>query len=119
MKLQADKKRSKVSFEVGDKVFLKLEPYIQSSLAVRSNHKLAFKNFGPFTVLEKIDFVAYRLNIPDSSSVHPVFHASLVKKMVSSEHKVCPALPNSTALYQVPEAVMQTRLVRHGDTEVS
>lgn len=47
MKKQADQKRSEQSFAVGDWVFLKLQPYVQSSLAPRANQKLAFKFFGP------------------------------------------------------------------------
>jgi hypothetical protein len=43
MKGQADKKRSERSFVVGDRVFLKLQPYVQSSLAPRANQKLAFQ----------------------------------------------------------------------------
>jgi len=43
MKRQADKARSERSFHVGDSVFLKLQPYVQSSLAPRANQKLAFK----------------------------------------------------------------------------
>jgi ribosomal protein L21E len=42
MKLQADKKRSKIQFAIGDKVFLKLQPYVQSFLAHRAHQKLAF-----------------------------------------------------------------------------
>jgi hypothetical protein len=37
MKRQADKGRSERSFQVGDSVYLKLQPYVQSSLAPRSN----------------------------------------------------------------------------------
>lgn len=33
MEKQADQKRSERSFAVGDLVFLKLQPYVQSSLA--------------------------------------------------------------------------------------
>jgi transposase InsO family protein len=51
MKSQADKGRSERSFEVGDLVFLKLQPYVQFSLAPRSNQKLAFKFFGLFPVV--------------------------------------------------------------------
>lgn len=48
MKHQADKHRSERSFAVGDWVFLKLQPYVQASLAPRSCQKLAFKFFGPY-----------------------------------------------------------------------
>jgi hypothetical protein len=37
MKHQADKGRTEHQFEVGDLVFLKLQPYIPSSLAPRAN----------------------------------------------------------------------------------
>lgn len=42
MKKQSDKRRSERSFQIGDWVFLKLQPYVQSSLARRSSQKLAF-----------------------------------------------------------------------------
>jgi hypothetical protein len=83
MKTQADKKRSDVQFAVGDKVFLKLQPYIQSSLARRANKKLAFKFFGPYEIIVKIGFAAYELALPNGSTVHPIFHVSQLKKMVN------------------------------------
>ena len=54
MKRQADKHRAERSFEVGDQVFLKLQPYVQTSLAPRSSQKLAFKFFGPYTILARV-----------------------------------------------------------------
>jgi hypothetical protein len=54
MKNQADKHRSERSFEVGDWVFIKLQPYVQSSLAPRANQKLAFKFFGPYQIAAKV-----------------------------------------------------------------
>jgi hypothetical protein len=54
MKGQADKGISERQFQVGDPVYLKFHPYVQSSLAPRSNQKLAFKFFGPFLFLEHI-----------------------------------------------------------------
>lgn len=45
MKRQADEHRSERQFQVGDLVFVKIQSYVQSSLAQRSNQKLAFKFF--------------------------------------------------------------------------
>lgn len=54
MKKQVDGKRSECQFEINDWVFLKLQPYVQSSMADRSSNKLAFKFFGPYKVLSRI-----------------------------------------------------------------
>lgn len=64
MKTQADKHRTERVFKVGDEVFLKLQPYIQASVARHANHKLAYKFFGPYTILERVGEVAYRLDLP-------------------------------------------------------
>ena len=76
MKHQADKKRSFRSFEVGDSIYVKLQPYVQTSLGNRSSNKLSFQFFDPFTVTEKIDEVAYKLQLPEDCLIHPVFHVS-------------------------------------------
>jgi hypothetical protein len=69
MKKQADQKCSERKFRVGSMVYMKLQPYIESSILSRANQKLSFKFFGPFRVLEKVSKVAYRLQLPESSSV--------------------------------------------------
>jgi transposase InsO family protein len=58
MKQSADKKRVHREFEPGDMVFLKLQPYIQNSVVVRPNQKLAYKYFGPYRVLARVGKVA-------------------------------------------------------------
>lgn len=71
MKHQADKNGSERTFSVGDEVFLKLQPYIQTSVIRRANHKLSYKFFGPFRVLARIGEVACKLDLPPGSRVHP------------------------------------------------
>jgi hypothetical protein len=57
-KMQVDKHRSERSFEVGDSVYLKLQPYVQSSIATRASHKLSFLYFGPYQIIAKVGAVA-------------------------------------------------------------
>ncbi|WVZ69878.1 LOW QUALITY PROTEIN: hypothetical protein U9M48_018599 [Paspalum notatum var. saurae] len=110
MKKQADKGRSERSFEVGDQVFLKLQPYIQSSLAFRSNQKLAFKFFGPFEILAKCGPVAYTLKLPANCSIHPTFHVSQLKKAIGNHQLVALGLPDQISEYQIPVKVLKTRI---------
>lgn len=67
MKLYADKRRSEREFQVGDIVFLKLQPYKQSSIYIRRNLKLSSKYYGPYKILEKVGSVAYKLELPATS----------------------------------------------------
>ncbi|XP_066314427.1 uncharacterized protein [Miscanthus floridulus] len=118
MKHQADKKRSKRSFQTDDFVYLRLQPYVQSSLAPRSHHKLCFKYFGPFKVLSKIGTVAYELELPPTSSIHLVFHVSLLKPASSAVPAVSARLPDLDNNMQVSERVLQSRLHQHGNHSV-
>ncbi|KAI0500090.1 hypothetical protein KFK09_018298 [Dendrobium nobile] len=94
MKKQADSKRRDIQFGVGDKVYLKLRPYRQRTMAQRRNEKLTARYFGPFEVEEKIGEVAYRLRLPPTARIHPVFHVSQLRKVVG-EHAVSPELPST------------------------
>jgi hypothetical protein len=101
-KLQADKHRIERSFQVGDAVYLKLQPYVQTSIATRANNKLSFRYFGPYKVLAKVGTVAYKLLLPDSTSVHPGFHVSQLKKALPTLAQVSSDIRSLTPLKLMP-----------------
>jgi len=119
MKAQADKGRSEREFAVGNMVYLKLQPYIQSSVASRLNQKLAFRFFGPFQVSQRIGKVAYKLDLPSDSKIHPVVHVSQLKKHIAPHLQVSSDLtvfPDADSPQDVPIAVLDSRLVHHGSS---
>nr|GEU76829.1 retrotransposon-related protein [Tanacetum cinerariifolium] len=92
MKKSADKHRREVEFAIGDWVFLKLRSHRQQSIVRRIHQKLAARFYGPFLIIDKIGNVAYKLQLPESSKIHPIFHVSLLKHAVGN-HAVEPTLP--------------------------
>ena len=65
---------------MGDHIFLKVMPR-RGVIEFGKREKLASKYIRPFEILERVDIVAYRLTLPPSlSSVHDVFHVSMLQK---------------------------------------
>jgi hypothetical protein len=121
MKSNADKHRTEKEYQVGDKVLLKLQPYAQASVVNRPYPKLAYKYFGPYTILARIGRAAYRLELPADSQVHDVFHVSQLKDYRSDFSPVFAELPKFSALDVLntePELVLDRRLVKKGNAAV-
>ena len=69
-----------LEFEVGDHVFLKVMPK-RGVVRFGKRGKLSPRFIGPLKILERIGTVAYRLALsPSMSSVHEVFHVSMLRK---------------------------------------
>ncbi|KAD7477187.1 hypothetical protein E3N88_00323 [Mikania micrantha] len=79
MKSQLDQQRRELNFNVGDAVFLRIQPYRQKSLAKRRFEKLSPRFYGPYFITKRVGPVAYELALPDNSRIHPVFHVSMLK----------------------------------------
>jgi len=79
-KSYADTHRRKLSFEVGDYVYLKVSP-LRGTRRFQVRGKLAPRYIGPYPIMGRIGAVAYRLELPEEmSDVHNVFHVSQLKK---------------------------------------
>lgn len=120
-KQQANKHRSEREFKVGDQVYLKLQPFIQSSVAPRGNSKLCFRYYGTFKVLARVGAVAYRLDLPDDARIHPVIHVSQLKQhvppfvQVESDISHLPVEPDNTVS---PISFQNSRMVRKGSSSL-
>ena len=71
-KCHMDQHWRKASFLVGDYVYLKLQPYKQTSVVFQASMKLAPCFFGPYKVIEKVGSVAYNLALLPGSQIHDV-----------------------------------------------
>ncbi|KAJ5581518.1 hypothetical protein N7535_000138, partial [Penicillium sp. DV-2018c] len=72
MKRQYDRNHQPMQFQVGDKVYLKLGDGYNTPQNEVLPRRLAQRCVGRFTVLERVGRLAYRLNFPPDSRVHPV-----------------------------------------------
>jgi len=112
MKRYADLHRSDRVFEVGQLVYLRLQPYRQHSVVARKSLKLSPRFYGPFPILRRIGEVAYELQLPPQSKIHPVFHVSQLKPKLGTTAVPIPILPlvdSDGVLQPEPSAVLARR----------
>ena len=121
MKQQADKKQSDRQFDVGDWVYVKLQPYRQTTVAYKRCLKLSTKFFGPYQVLAKVDSVVYKLALPEGARVHPIFHVSQLKLHVGSAYtqSQLPLLDETGTLVKEPISILDRRMVKENNQAVT
>lgn len=101
-------------------VYIKLQPYIQNSVATRSSQKLSYKYFGSFKVIQKVGMVAYKLDLPSDARIHPVLHVSQLKKYIPLANVVDTDLsvmvPGQDAC---PVHILESQLVNKGSSMIN
>ncbi len=91
---------------------MRLQPYKQTSLKDKGCQKLSPKFYGPYQVLQRIGEVAYKLALPPTAKIHPVFHVSCLKKVIGNNCRVQTSLPELNkegSIWLQPEQVLDTR----------
>ena len=87
-KSYADAHRVDRSYEVGDRVFLRVKPH-KSSIKFGKGAKLSLSFMEPFKIVERKGPMAYRLALPDSlRRMHDVFHVSVLWHYISDTSHV-------------------------------
>jgi hypothetical protein len=123
MKKHADMHRTPRVFQVGDMVYLKVQPHRETALGQGNSLKLSSRFYGPFRVTHKVGQSAYKLLLPDGAQIHNVFHVNQLKKHIGKRavpNKNLPLLTDDGKIKFFPVAVLQRRLVprREGEYDV-
>jgi hypothetical protein len=108
--VQAEKNRVDRTFEVGDLVYLRFQPYGQASIKRSRAEKLQPRFFGPYRVNRRIGVVAYELELPQGRKIHNVFHVACLKKALGQHVRPIEALPpmdEGGQLVLIPEEVLE------------
>ncbi|CAM8974645.1 unnamed protein product [Rhodiola kirilowii] len=119
----ADPKRRELEFQVGDLVFLRISP-TKGVMRFGKNGKLSPRYIGPFEILERVGNVAYRLALPPTlSSVHPVFHVSMLRKYISDHSHVLEyerlQMGDSLSYEEQPVAILDRQVKRLRNKEIA
>ena len=109
-KSYADKRRKPLDFEVGDMVFLKISP-MKGVMRFGIKGKLNPRFIGPFEILKRVGDLAYELALPPAiSSVHNVFHISMLRKYISDTSHILSyeslKLRNDLSYEEVPVQIL-------------
>lgn len=94
-------------------MYLRLRYPHLKSISQRPMNKLTPKYFGPFTITDKLEKVAYKLQLPEGTKIHPVFHVSLLKRATGAEqaNPELPLLLEEKDEQKEPEAIVDMRVV--------
>lgn len=86
-------------------------------MALTKNLKLSSKCYEPYKVLQKIGTMTYKLDLPAVSSIHPVFHVSLLKHIAKGANVLTklPQLTDNGKVKVALAAILDKREIRRNN----
>ena len=81
----------------------------------KKDNKLSPKYYGPYKVLQNIGSMVYKLELPTSSWVHPVFHVSYLNKVIGEKlpfQKILLELDEEGKIILEPEEITEIRTTK-------
>ncbi|XP_070045107.1 uncharacterized protein [Nicotiana tomentosiformis] len=113
-KSYADRKARNVAFMADKQVLLWVSP-MKGAMRFGKKGKLNPRYIGPFEILERVGEVAYKLALPTIlSTVHPVFHVSMLQKYYSDPSHVLDfslvQLEKNLAYIEEPVAILDKQI---------
>jgi len=116
----ANNHRRHLMFKTGDQVLLSMKNTNNPVDRNRPTKKLTPRFMGPYTIIQVVSPVAYKLNLPETMKTHPVFHVSLLKPYQHSPDEFARPTPPPPAIvesdtgreeYEV-ETILDKRIIR-------
>ncbi|XP_070004629.1 uncharacterized protein [Nicotiana sylvestris] len=118
-KSYSDVHRRDFEFKVDDWVVLKVSP-MKGIMQFGKKGKLSPRYVGQYKIIQRIDQVAYKLELPpELSLVHPVFHVSILRRVVGDSSAIVPVetieVNEELSYEEVPVAILdrQVRKLRY------
>ncbi len=101
-------------FQVGELVLLSTKNF-PTRFRAKNAHKLQSPFIGPFRILEKISPVSFKIELPDSMSIHNVFYSGLLKRYHGDppkDPKLLPVILDDGTPGYIVESLLRRRKVQ-------
>jgi len=122
-KSYSDIRRRDLEFKEDDWVFFKVSP-MNGIMRFGKKGKLSLRYVGPYKIIQGIGQVAYKLELPpEMSLVHPVFHVSMLKKVVGDPSTIVPVetieVNEELSYEEIPVAILDRQVRKLRNKEIA